>query len=147
MRPAIFAAVLATALPFVPAAASEPDDATVACVAEAVYYEARGTSTTAQAAVAHVVLNRTESEHFPDTPCDVVNDGCQFSYMCDGRPERMAEPEDRRAAFETAKTVLAGDLRDPTAGALFFHAKTASNTAFFSSRSATAEIGGHVFYR
>src|SRR5690606_1596526 len=141
------AAALAVILPVAPTSASEAKDESLACLAEAVYHEARGTSETAQAAVAHVVLNRTESEEFPDTPCDVINDGCQFSYMCDGKPERMAEPEDRKAAIETAEAVLEGALPDPTGGALFFHAETASHTGFFSSRSPTTEIGGHVFYR
>lgn len=146
MRKIMFAAAMVAVLPFAPSAA-EPVEESLACVAEAVYYEARGTSATARAAVAHVVLNRTESAHFPDTPCAVVNDGCQFSYMCDGEPERMAQPEDRRAAIATAAAVLEGELGDPTGGALYFHAEDADHTAFFSSRSATAEIGGHVFYR
>lgn len=147
MHRVTLAAALAAFLPVAPISASEANDESLACLAEAVYYEARGTSATAQAAVAHVILNRVEREEFPDTPCDVVNDGCQFSFMCDGRPERMAEPEDRKAAVETAEAVLEGELPDPTGGALFFHAESASNTEFFSGRSPTTEIGGHVFYR
>ena len=45
----------------------------VACLAEAVYFEARGTSATGQQAVAHVVVNRTKDAEFPGTVCGVVS--------------------------------------------------------------------------
>ena len=144
MRPMLFAAALAVLAPL-PAAADATD--ALSCLAQAVYYEARGESPEARAAVAHVVLNRTDSAEFPDTPCEVVADGCQFSFMCDGKPEEMAEAEDRALALRTATRVLEGELADPTGGALFFHSAEASATGFFADRSETGTIGGNVFYR
>lgn len=56
------------------------------CVAEAVYFEARGEPKMVQTMVADVVMNRTTNPKFPDTPCDVVHerrgDVCQFSWNC-----------------------------------------------------------------
>jgi spore germination cell wall hydrolase CwlJ-like protein len=148
MRPiALIAAALAAAIFLaVPARADDRSEAAVACVAEAVYFEARGTGAQSQAAVAHVVLNRAESDEFPDTPCAVVNDRCQFSYQCDGKPERLTETKARAEAYRTAEAVLAGKTQDPTDGALFFHAGRASQ-GWFKTRPRTAAIGGHVFYR
>jgi N-acetylmuramoyl-L-alanine amidase len=147
MRATLLAAALAATLPVATVSAEEPKADAVECLAQAVYYEARGTSETSQAAVAHVVLNRADAEEFPDTPCAVVTEGCQFSYMCDGKPEDMAEPADRAEAFETAEEVLEGDVPDPTGGALFFHSADAADTSFFESRPRATAIGGHVFYR
>jgi N-acetylmuramoyl-L-alanine amidase len=128
------------------AAAHEPAEQSVECVAEAVYYEARGESDESQAAVAHVVVNRAEHEEFPDTPCEVVDDSCEFSYRCDGRPEAMADEGDRKEAFRIAEEVVEGDRPDPTGGALWFHARSVQ-VDWFETRARTGAIGGHIFYR
>ena len=141
---AVLAALFATA---VSAAAEEAlSDRDLACLAEAVYYEARGEPVQGRAAVAYVVLNRANSGEFPQTPCAVVADGCQFSYRCDGRPESLAVRADRDAAFTTAKAVLTGVVADPTHGALFFHASRI-RPGWFESRTRVGKIGNHVFYR
>jgi N-acetylmuramoyl-L-alanine amidase len=149
MRPALaLAAVLAAYFAGAAPAAAEdsPSDRDLACLAEAVYYEARGEPTQGRAAVAYVVLNRAESGEFPETPCAVVAEGCQFSYRCDGRPEALAVRADRDAAFATAKAVLTGAVADPTNGALFFHASRI-RPGWFETRARVGKIGNHVFYR
>lgn len=143
----LIAALAASAGGFSPARAQEASTAqSLECLAEAVYFEARGTSYTSQAAVAHVVLNRADSGRFPGTPCGVVNDDCQFSYQCDGRPERMTDAADRQKAYRVAADVLDGAAPDPTHGALFFHAERIE-AGWFATRARTSAIGGHVFYR
>lgn len=58
------------------------------CLAEAIYYEARGEPVAGQIAVAQVVLNRIMAGSWPKKVCDVTNQGaengekCQFSYAC-----------------------------------------------------------------
>jgi spore germination cell wall hydrolase CwlJ-like protein len=149
MRPALaLAAVLAAFFATAPSAAADeaPSDRSLACLAEAVYYEARGEPIQGRAAVAYVVLNRAESGKFPETPCAVVAEGCQFSYRCDGRPEALAVRADRDAAFATAKAVLTGTVADPTNGALFFHASRI-RPGWFETRARVGKIGNHVFYR
>src|SRR5215472_4390636 len=61
------------------------------CLAEVLYYEARGEGTEGQKAVAEVVLQRTRDRNYPHTICGVVYEGarshspyCQFSFACDG---------------------------------------------------------------
>ncbi len=64
------------------------DAASMRCLAEAIYYEARGEAYLGQVAVAQVVLNRARSGKWPRNICAVVNQGiargekCQFSYAC-----------------------------------------------------------------
>ena len=117
----------------------------LACLAEAIYFEARGTGPKGEAAVAHVVVNRARSAKFPNSVCGVVGDGCQFSYRCDGRSDTLAEAGSRSRAFRIAEEVLSGEP-DITQGALFFHAASAS-PGWFSPRPRIGKIGGNVFYR
>jgi N-acetylmuramoyl-L-alanine amidase len=119
----------------------------LACLAEAIYFEARGTGTTGETAVAHVVVNRAKSPKFgPRTVCGVIADGCQFSYRCDGRSDALSDPRLRAKAFKVAETVLAG-APDITSGALFFHSARANPGSWFSSRPRVGTFGGNVFYR
>jgi spore germination cell wall hydrolase CwlJ-like protein len=125
----------------------KPSGTDLACLAEAIYFEARGTGTSGETAVAHVVVNRAKSPKFgPRTVCGVVADGCQFSYRCDGRPDALNEPSSRAKAFKVAQTVLAG-APDITNGALFFHSARANPGSWFSSRPRVGTFGGNVFYR
>lgn len=122
------------------------------CLALNVYHEARGEPREGQAAVAHVVLNRMGHLAFPDTVCGVVLQGgevrgrCQFSWYCDGRPDRPLE----REAWEQAKTVAVSALLlgadDPTGGAVYYHTVDVwpTWTARFTT---TVAIGRHIFYR
>jgi N-acetylmuramoyl-L-alanine amidase len=125
--------------------ASSSSEKDLACLAEAVYFEARGTGAAGEAAVAHVVVNRTEARDFPSTVCGVVTQGCQFSYRCDGRSDALADPKARARAYAVAEAVLAAD-GDPTGGALFFHSARAK-PGWFAKRPRAARIGGNVFYR
>jgi N-acetylmuramoyl-L-alanine amidase len=131
--------------PAVELAAARMSGEAVACLAEAVYFEARGTGAEGRRAVAHVVVNRARDPRFPSSVCGVVGEGCQFSYRCDGHAENYAEPASRRRAIETARSVLAG-APDITGGALFFHAARVS-PGWFATRARVGQFGGNVFYR
>jgi hypothetical protein len=122
------------------------------CLAEAIYFEARGESVRGQIAVAEVILNRARSGRFPDTVCDVVYQGshqrnaCQFSYACDGAPDRFDERDaydrSRRLAAHLIKEGLAGLAR----GAEFYHAVTVQ-PSWAKKLHQVARIGDHVFLR
>ena len=117
----------------------------LACLAEAVYFEARGTGASGETAVAHVVVNRAKSPKFPSSVCGVVGDGCQFSYRCDGRADVLADARARARAFKVAETVLSG-APDITKGALFFHSARIA-PGWFATRPRVGTFGGNVFYR
>ena len=132
--------------PDAPPATRQATDRDLACLAEAIYFEARGTGTQGETAVAHVVVNRAKSPKFgPRTVCGVVADGCQFSYRCDGRSDALSEPSSRARAYRVAETVLAG-APDITRGALFFHSARVA-PGWFASRPRVGTFGGNVFYR
>jgi spore germination cell wall hydrolase CwlJ-like protein len=127
-------------------------DAAWQCLAQAIYFEARGEPLDGQVAVAEVVLNRTSDRRFPNTVCGVTNQGvgsgrgCQFSYACDGNSDVMKSAVARSRAEKLAALMLAGQPRTVTSGATYFH--TRSVRPSWSHRMVrTATIGHHYFYR
>jgi len=125
------------------------------CLAENIYFEARGEPLKGQYAVAEVTLNRTRAEHFPHTICSVVHEMrwdpnrrrlvADFSWT-----ELGALSPDDGAAWKRAMEVANAaydDLHDPIVpGALFYHA-TSVRPGWARTRTAIATIGKHVFYR
>lgn len=87
-------------------------DADWHCLAKAVYFEARGESLQGQVAVAEVILNRVESPRYPHSVCGVVQQaghgGCQFSFTCDGHPDRMRDAHAADLAGRIARAMLDG---------------------------------------
>ena len=121
------------------------------CLARTVYFEARGDGVEGMEAVAAVVMNRVASPDFPDAVCAVVEQGgehppCQFSYWCDGRSDRPRNAELWQQARRIARRALAGELDDPVAGALFFHA-SGMKSPFDGRRELVGTVGSHWFYR
>lgn len=122
------------------------------CLAEALYFEARGETVKGQFAVAEVIMNRVDSPRFPNSVCGVVNQGtgrkyaCQFSYTCDGLPETIAEPAAWNVAGKIAREVIDGAPRALTEGATFYHTR-AVKPYWAKSFTKTAAIGDHQFYR
>lgn len=122
------------------------------CLTEALYFEARGETIKGQFAVAEVILNRVDSARFPNSVCGVVNQGtgrkfaCQFTYTCDGRAERVNEPQAYEDVGKVARAALAGAPRRLTSGATFYHT-TAVRPRWSRKFRRTAAIGVHLFYR
>lgn len=141
----------AATLALVADAAPEGDDEWE-CLAQAVYFEARGEPILGQVAVAEVVLNRRDSGRYPDSVCGVVRQGtgerdrCQFSYWCDGQAEDVADAEAWERAGRVARAMLDGAPRALTDGATFYHADSV-DPYWADVFAETAQIGAHIFYR
>lgn len=122
------------------------------CLAEALYFEARGETVRGMFAVGEVILNRVDSDAYPDTLCKVINQGtgrryaCQFTYTCDGKPETIAEPRSWERVGKVARILIDGAPRALTGGATHYHTK-AVNPSWAQRFPRTAEIGVHYFYR
>jgi spore germination cell wall hydrolase CwlJ-like protein len=123
------------------------------CLAQAVYFEARGESYRGQAAVAQVVMNRLAHPLYPKTICGVVfqdaghRDACQFSFACDGIPEVINEKGPWVQAEEIAQKVASGDLYLPeVANATHYHAVYVYPDWAPRLKRVT-KIGMHIFYK
>ena len=121
-----------------------------ACLAKAVYFEARGEPLRGQVGVAEVVLNRAASGLYPRSICGVVNQGskyaCQFSFVCDGNSDVMRERGAAIVAGKIASLMMAGTPRLLTDGATHFHTG-AVRPRWSKTFPRTAKIGSHYFYR
>jgi spore germination cell wall hydrolase CwlJ-like protein len=122
------------------------------CLAEALYFEARGESVKGQFAVAEVIMNRVDSPKFPNSVCGVINQGtgrkyqCQFTYTCDGVAEHIGEPRAFDQVGRVANLMVNGANRPLTKGATHYHTK-AVNPRWARTYPRTASIGSHHFYR
>jgi spore germination cell wall hydrolase CwlJ-like protein len=123
------------------------------CLAEALYYEARGEGSVGQQAVAEVVFHRMKLGHYGHSICSVVYEGashrgCQFSFTCNGDLRRPRET----AAWEESETlaaqILDGEVRlgNQTGGATNYHAVSVK-PYWAPELEKTARIGHHIFYR
>ncbi|HEY1962851.1 MAG TPA: cell wall hydrolase [Rhizomicrobium sp.] len=123
------------------------------CLAEAIYYEARGEGLLGEKAIAEVVVRRTHKTGFPRSICGVVHQGvasgggCQFSFACDGTLDRPRSPGEWSRAVHLATRIISGamPLTNVTADAISFHAT--SIEASWPGMVRTVQIGNHVFYR
>lgn len=125
------------------------------CLAENIYFEARGEPLKGQYAVAEVTLNRTRAQYFPHTICGVVHekrwDSSRKRFVADFSWTQFGtlSPDDGPAwqrAMDVANSVY-DDANDPIVpGALFYHSTTI-RPGWARTRKAIATIGNHVFYR
>jgi len=122
------------------------------CLSEALYFESRGESVRGEFAVGEVIMNRVDSSDFPNTICGVVRQGeahrnaCQFSFMCDGKPEVIREKAAYVKAGKIAHLLMNGAPRTLTDGATYFHTRSV-NPSWSHKFTRTAAIGAHLFYR
>jgi len=136
-----------------PLPASVFSDAEQTCLANAVYFEARGESLRGQAAVAQVVLNRVRNPTYPKSICGVVyqNDNwlnrCQFSFACDGKKDRILSPSHYSAAREIAMAVTAGKIFLPEVGSATHYYANYVSPGWARAMKRMTQIGLHIFYR
>ncbi|MEM9011594.1 MAG: cell wall hydrolase [Pseudomonadota bacterium] len=122
------------------------------CLAEALYFEARGEPIPGQIAVAEVILNRVDHSRYPGSVCGVIGQGvgsgpgCQFSYMCDGRAENVSERRAWRRVGKIADLMLEGRARILTGGATHYH-NTSVDPSWAARLERTAWIDDHIFYK
>lgn len=151
----IFVAALAAAALPVTASSAHAESASfhqLRCLAQNVYFEARGEMLLGQFGVAHVVMNRVRDDEFPATICDVVKSGeaarlyaCQFSWWCDGRSDRPIDLAAWKRSYEVAIQVYFGRSADPTRGALWYHADYV-RPEWRRRFVLGPQIGRHLFY-
>ena len=127
-------------------------DKQMSCLAEALYFEARGEPITGQLAVGEVILNRVEDTRYPSSICKVVNQGtgrrfaCQFTYTCDGKLETVHERKPYEMALKIAKILMTTHDRKLTRGSTHYHSNYV-NPKWSKKFERVAKFGRHIFYR
>ena len=145
------------------------------CLAMNMYHEARGQGIAGVLAVSFVVFNRVKDKRFPNTVCQVIQQGptreswktrkiknlspilrkyypirnrCQFSWWCDGRSDETKDTKLYARYLKIANGMIRNEfsLIDITDGATFYHADYVK-PAWAKTKYRTIEIGDHIFYR
>ena len=129
------------------------------CLAQNVYYEARGSNRADRIAVADVVLNRVQDTRYPNTICEVVKQGrkhpngqmkrnqCQFSWYCDGKSDWPTDMDAWVDAQQIAYMMIVhNDGRGLTEGATHYHAHYVG-PEWARDLQLVGRIGVHIFYR
>jgi spore germination cell wall hydrolase CwlJ-like protein len=124
------------------------------CLADAVYFEARGEVRKGQEAVAQVVMNRVFSSYYPHDVCGVVYQNahrhlaCQFTFACEGKDlSRIDEPDMWEQAKAIAKDTLDGKIWLAEVGhATHYHAYWV-HPSWVHEMTRLFKLGVHTFYR
>src|SRR3984885_8437449 len=124
------------------------------CLADAIYFEARGEPFKGQQAVAQVVMNRVFSGVYPNDVCGVVyqNAGhhlaCQFTFACEGKDlNQIDEPDMWEQAKQIAKDMLDGKVWLAEVGhATHYHAYWV-HPSWVHEMTKLYRLGVHTFYR
>jgi spore germination cell wall hydrolase CwlJ-like protein len=123
------------------------------CLADAVYFEARGEAVRGQIAVAQVVMNRTFSGFYPNTVCGVVYQNkhhhmaCQFTFACDNNPDVVTEPEMWERAKKIAKAMLDGQIWLPEVDKSTHYHAYYVRPSWVNEMKKMYRFGVHTFYR
>lgn len=110
-------------------------------LAQAVYAEGRGESYIGQVAIAAVILNRLESEKFPNSISGIIFQPLAFEAVADG--QIWLQPD------ETARKAVRDALNgwDPSGGALYYFNPDRATSKWIWSRPQITRIGKHIFCR
>jgi len=140
---------------------SEPE---AYCLAQNIYFEARGSNYADMVGVANVTLNRVRDNRYPNTICKVVKQGkqrpswkdpskmvmvrnkCQFSWYCDGKADVPRDEEAWKKAQQLAWEMVYYNRLDITEGATHYHA-TYVSPDWAKDFQLIGRIGDHVYYR
>ncbi|MDE5411950.1 cell wall hydrolase [Alkalihalobacillus sp. MEB203] len=120
----------------VPAGFSDND---IQLMAQCVYAEARGEPYVGMVAVAAVILNRVNSEDFPNTISEVIYEPRAFEPVANGEIYNNPSEEARRAVMDAING------QDPTGHALYFFNPATARSPWVWSRPQIKTIGKHVF--
>lgn len=152
------------------------EDRQAICMALNIYYESRSDNLAGQYAVADVVLNRVQDSRYPNTICEVIQQGpvreswktkqdpdlpdserqynpirhkCQFSWYCDGKSDDpKSETGWAQAQYVAGAIMYSGKYRGMTEGATHYHATYVKpKWRFDRGMNHIGRIGAHIFYR
>ena len=140
----------------------------ITCLAKNMYFEARSEGIAGVVAKTQVVYNRVNSEEYPNTICEVIEQAkisqwwlkekgiikpiknkCQFSWFCDGYSDEPKDDKTYSELFELAEQFVNGEhegMIDITGGALWYHADYV-HPRWANHLEVTTKVGRHIFYK
>jgi hypothetical protein len=116
------------------------------CLANAVYFEARGEPIEGQLAVAEVVLNRAASGRYPADICAVITQPWQFSFIRRGRFPAADRGSDAWRKATAIAHIARQRLADTLPSDVLWYHATYVAPSWGKRLSRQTQIGLHIFY-
>ncbi|WP_425430469.1 spore cortex-lytic enzyme [Desmospora activa] len=110
-------------------------------ISQAVHAEARGETYVGQVAVAAVILNRLQSEKFPNSPSAIIYEPLAFEAVADGQINMQPNQQARKAVYDALNGW------DPSDGATYYFNPVTATSDWIWGRPQIKQIGKHVFTR
>lgn len=130
-------------------------DIQVWCIAKAVFFESRGEPERGMILTAQVIINRTKSKQWPDTPCEVVYQPsnnpnkpklCQFTFTCVSQGVKLEDDVDSwNKALDIAYKIRYNLYKGYWSKADHYHADYVS-PSWRSKLRYTGRVGKHLYY-
>lgn len=116
------------------------------CLTQALYHEARGESYTGQLFVGFVIKNRVESDKFPDSFCQVIEQPWQFSFVHENpNREFLSEKESADWVKGVANIIMISQNPLPD-DVLYYHADHVTPDWNYDLLEEYQSVGNHIFY-
>lgn len=130
----------------------------IQCIADNVWFEARGEGKEGWDAILTVMHSRIEDKRFPNEYCKVVKQKrrniCQFSWVCDSRLNNSTKHRNTklyREIYDYCQTFYQAPhyfIDEKIKGSLYYHSNKVKRTALGKMKlSHPVKIGNHYFYR
>nr|WP_255298356.1 cell wall hydrolase [Brevibacillus dissolubilis] len=110
-------------------------------MANAVYGEARGEPYIGQVAIASVIINRSKSPNFPESPAAVIFEPRAFTAVADGQIYLTPNPKAKKAVRDAMRGW------DPTGGCTYYFNPATATSKWIWGRPQVKRIGKHIFCR
>jgi spore germination cell wall hydrolase CwlJ-like protein len=125
------------------------------CIVEALWYEARSETEEGMRHVASVLLNRTQSKHYPSNLCAVVRQPKQFSYRNHlGNSHkflpvkaRPTEQDELQAAERISQEIITGRFKITLPKTVLWYHTTRVNPYWTEKMEVVKIHGSHVFLK
>lgn len=108
-------------------------------LARLVQAEAEAEPYAGKVAVATVVLNRVDSNLFPNSVSAVINQAGQFTPVSNGQIKNVASTSAKKAVDEAIT------FRGKGNGSLYFYNPSKTSNTWLRSKKTTIKIGNHIF--
>lgn len=117
------------------------------CLAQNIYYEARGESILGMVGIAQITLNRADSKHRgKSTLCGVVHDDRQFSWANGSAKPRRLDKVSWQHSLHIAQLVLLGVRIRELDDAIYFHSRKIKQPKWSRDLPVNKTIGKHIYF-
>lgn len=127
----------------------------MACIAEALYFEALNQSKEGMKAVLTVILNRKQAKGFPGSICGVVQQANQFSYRRGVKQGVVLKPQPKNSVDKAAlrriqslsRSVVQGTFKPNLPKDVLWYTKHGVKRKWMESMVIVARIDSHKFMK